>query len=274
MNAVQSLQKLEDSLKRSTRMPVVFLGHGSPMNVIEDNVFSRRWTELGRILPRPQAIVVVSAHWMTPGSTKVDSSAMPRTIYDFSGFPDALYAQKYPAKGDPQLAQEITALLADYNAQTDNSWGLDHGAWSVLKWLYPKADLPVFQLSIDTSKDLDWQLSIGKTLSELRDRGVLILGSGNVVHNLRALRFNGQAHDWAVEFDNYFVKHLTERNFSALTDVKEMGALMQMANPTLEHYAPALTIAGASGSKDELYFVTEGIELGAISMRSFIFHSA
>lgn len=156
MSVHQDLQALKDRLKNSDRMPVVFLGHGSPMNAIEDNEYSRSWAALGENLPRPQAILVVSAHWMTQGSTLVDVSALPRTIHDFRGFPQPLYQMQYPAKGAPDLAQEVVSLLASHHAEGDERWGLDHGAWSVLTWLYPNADVPVFQLSIDMTKDLDW----------------------------------------------------------------------------------------------------------------------
>lgn len=282
MGVELSLQRLQANLKTSTRMPLVFLGHGSPMNAIEDTAFSRSWTELGRILPRPQAILVVSAHWMTRGTTLVDVSPRPRIIHDFYGFPDALYAQQYPAQGDPELAAEVVTLLAEHRAQGDNSWGLDHGAWTLLKFLYPAADVPVFQLSVDLSKPLRWHLDLGKTLSSLRDRGVLILGSGNLVHNLSALRYDGNPHDWALEFDHQVAERLIGRDFNALSDQgssvpranKETGDLMRLAHPTLEHYIPALTIAGASRAKDELYFTTEGISLGSLSMRSFVFHGS
>ncbi|KYN83096.1 dioxygenase [Vibrio cidicii] len=272
MSLASSLEKLKHSLKKSPRMPLVFLGHGSPMNVIEDNPFSRSWAELGRSLPRPQAILVISAHWMTRGTTLVDVSAKPRTIHDFYGFPEELYAKQYPANGHPQLAGEVATLLSPYQVETDDTWGLDHGAWALLDALFPAADVPVFQLSVDITQTMDWHLRIGQTLSELRDRGVLILGSGNIVHNLRALRFDGKAHDWALEFDRFVADRLNERNFAVLADVSSMGQLMNMANPTLEHYAPALTIAGASSSKDELFFATETIDLGSIAMRSFVFH--
>ncbi|AEX21722.1 4,5-DOPA dioxygenase extradiol [Vibrio natriegens] len=274
MSVMSSLQKLKNRFKASPRMPVVFLGHGSPMNVIEDNEFTRSWVELGRTLPRPQAILVVSAHWMTQGSTLVDVSALPRTIHDFYGFPDALYEKQYPAKGHPELAKEVAALLSDHHVHTDDTWGLDHGAWSVLNSMFPAADVPVFQLSIDITKDMNWHLSIGKKLSELRDRGVLILGSGNIVHNLRALQFDGKPHDWAIEFDQYVADQLNNRDFKSLADVASMGSLLRMANPTLEHYAPALTIAGASNLKDELIYTSQGVELGSISMRSFVFNGA
>lgn len=274
MSVMSSLQKLKDRFKASPRMPVVFLGHGSPMNVIEDNEFTRSWAELGRTLPKPQAILVVSAHWMTQGSTLVDVSALPRTIYDFYGFPDELYEKQYPAKGHPQLANEVAALLSDHHVHTSDKWGLDHGAWSVLNSLFPAADVPVFQLSIDITKDMNWHLSIGKKLSELRDRGVLILGSGNIVHNLRALQFDGKPHDWAIEFDQFVTDRLNNRDFNSLTDAASMGSLLRIANPTLEHYAPAITIAGASSLKDELVYTSEGVELGSISMRSFVFNGA
>ena len=274
MNTKQLLQDLKDSLKASDRMPVVFIGHGNPMNAIEDTVFSRSWAELGRTLPRPQAIVVVSAHWMTRGTTLVDISAAPRTIHDFSGFPDELFAQQYPAPGNPELAREVVALLSSHHAEEDDRWGLDHGAWAILKFMYPTADVPVFQLSIDLSKDLDWHLGIGETLSELRDHGVLVLGSGNVVHNLGALRFDGELHDFAVEFDSLFATHMTDRNFDAVADRAGLGSLMRMAHPTLEHYIPALTIAGASNAKDALTFMTDSFDMGSVSMRSFLFHNS
>ncbi|PJC86462.1 4,5-DOPA dioxygenase extradiol [Vibrio sp. HA2012] len=272
MNVKTVLQQLKNRLKASPRMPVVFLGHGSPMNIIEDSSYKRSWHELGRSLPRPQAIVVISAHWMTRGTTLVDTSLVPRTIYDFYGFPDELYTEQYPAKGHPKLAGEVATLLSDFRVQKDDSWGLDHGAWAILKAMYPDADVPVFQLSVDITRDMGWHFEIGKALAELRDRGVLILGSGNVVHNLHALRFNGEPHSWAIEFDDFFARTLNERNFTALTDIRSMGNLMTMANPTFEHYVPALTIAGASDGRDELITTVEGIDLGAVSMRSFVFH--
>ena len=276
MPAPRTLNDLEAGLATSDRMPLVFLGHGSPMNAIEDTRFSRAWSELGKTLPRPKAILVVSAHWMTRGTTLVDVSDMPRTIHDFYGFPDALFAQRYPAPGNPALAREVVSLLASHHAEEDDSWGLDHGAWTVLKYLYPGADVPVFQVSIDMTRGLDYQLEIGKTLSDLRDRGVLILGSGNVVHNLGAVRWgaNSAPHDFALEFDTLFADRLTDRNFAALADRDGLGSLLRIAHPTVDHYLPALTIAGASDGRDELTFMTDSIDLGSISMRSFVFHAA
>ncbi|PWE29867.1 4,5-DOPA dioxygenase extradiol [Maritimibacter sp. 55A14] len=274
MSSAQALRDLHDSLPGSDRMPLVFLGHGSPMNAIEDTGFSRAWTQLGRSLPRPQAILVVSAHWMTRGSTLVNVSEMPRTIHDFSGFPDALYSEQYPAHGAPALARDVVALLASHRAAEDDTWGLDHGAWTVLKFLYPEADVPVFQISIDMTQDLPCQLEIGEALSALRDRGVLILGSGNVVHNLRAMQFGGAPLDFAVEFDTLFADRLIERDFSGLADRQGLGGLLTMAHPTVDHYLPALTIAGASDAKDSLTFMTDEIDLGSVSMRSFMFHAA
>ncbi len=272
MSIQTALDALKDRLRASDRMPVVFLGHGSPMNALEETGYARTWAELGQSLPRPQAILVVSAHWMTRGTTLVDVSAHPRTIHDFYGFPQPLYEMQYPAPGNPDLAREVVSLLASHHAEGDESWGLDHGSWAVLKWLYPEADVPVFQLSIDMSKDLDWHLEIGKHLSALRDRGVLILGSGNVVHNLRAMRPGGAALDWAEEFDGLVADRLEERNFAALADRQGLGSLLTMAHPSLDHYLPALTVAGAAGAGDALTFMNDSIDLGSVSMRSFVFH--
>ncbi|WP_425102166.1 4,5-DOPA dioxygenase extradiol [Tropicibacter sp. S64] len=274
MTTAERLRRLRDSLSASDRMPLVFLGHGSPMNAIEDTQFSRAWTELGRSLPRPQAILVVSAHWMTKGTTLVDVSAMPRTIHDFYGFPQALYEESYPAAGDPALAREVVTLLASHHGAEDDTWGLDHGAWAVLKFLYPGADVPVFQVSIDMTQDLPYHLEIGAVLSQLRDRGVLILGSGNVVHNLRAMRPGGAPQDFALEFDTLFTESLEARDFGRLADRKGLGSLLTMAHPSVDHYIPALTVAGASDEKDALTFMTDQIDLGSVSMRSFVFHAA
>ena len=275
MLKTRTLDDLKSLLAPSDRMPIVFLGHGSPMNAIEDTAYSRAWSKLGQSLPRPKAILVVSAHWMTRGTTLVDVSAMPKTIHDFYGFPDALFAQQYPASGDPALAREVVTLLASHHSDEDDTWGLDHGAWTILKFLYPDADVPVFQVSIDMGRGLEHQIEIGRTLSELRDRGVLILGSGNVVHNLRALQWSPKAkpHDWALEFDAIFENRLTDRDFGALADRKGLGSLLQMAHPSVDHYMPTLTIAGASDDRDDLTFMTDTIDMGSISMRSFVFHA-
>ena len=273
MSIAKSLENLKTRFKATDRMPAVFLGHGNPMNAIEDNPYRRDWAALGQSLPRPHAILVVSAHWATHGSTLVDVSQIPRTIHDFGGFPQTLYEQQYPAKGHPELAREVVSLLASHHAQEDETWGLDHGAWTVLKFLYPDADVPVFQLSIDMASDLDDHLAIGKALSELRNRGVLILGSGNIVHNLSRLQPNGHKADWAEEFDTLVAQKLADRDFGALTDRGGLGTLLHQAHPSVDHYIPALTIAGASHAQDNLSFMNEGFDLGTISMRSFVFHA-
>lgn len=275
MPVTRTLEDLKSNLSSSERMPLVFLGHGSPMNAIKDTGYSRIWTELGQTLPRPKAILVVSAHWMTRGTTLVDVSAVPKTIHDFYGFPDALFAEQYPAPGNPELARDVVTLLASHHADEDNTWGLDHGAWTLLKFLYPGADVPVFQVSIDMSKGLEHQLEIGHTLSKLRNRGVLILGSGNVVHNLGAVKWGAGAkpHDFALEFDALFAEKLESRDFAALSDRAGLGSLLRMAHPSVDHYLPALTIAGASDAGDDLTFMTDSIDLASVSMRSYVFHA-
>lgn len=275
MPVTRTLEDLKSNLSPSERMPLVFLGHGSPMNAIKDTGYSRIWTELGQTLPRPKAILVVSAHWMTRGTTLVDVSAVPKTIHDFYGFPDALFAEQYPAPGNPELARDVVTLLASHHADEDNTWGLDHGAWTLLKFLYPGADVPVFQVSIDMSKGLEHQLEIGHTLSKLRNRGVLILGSGNVVHNLGAVKWGAGAkpHDFALEFDALFAEKLESRDFAALSDRAGLGSLLRMAHPSVDHYLPALTIAGASDAGDDLTFMTDSIDLASVSMRSYVFHA-
>lgn len=272
MSVTQSLQKLKDSLKASDRMPVVFLGHGSPMNAIEDNDYSRSWTHLGESLPKPQAILVVSAHWMTRGSTLVNVSAVQPTIHDFYGFPQELFDQQYPAPGAPEVAKEVISILASHHAEGDDTWGLDHGAWTVLKFLYPEANVPVFQLSIDMTEDLPHHVEIGKALKELRNKGVLILGSGNVVHNLRTMRYGINPYDWAVEFDELVASKLAERDLAALSDRNSLGSLLKMAHPSVDHYLPALTIAGAADDKDNLLFMNSSIDIASVSMRSFIYY--
>lgn len=272
MSLRQDLQTLTDRLDRSPRMPALFLGHGSPMNAIQDNAYSRSWQTLGAHLPRPQAILVVSAHWMTQGTTLIDISAHPRTIHDFYGFPKALYQESYPAPGHPALAQEVALMLADHKVQTDETWGLDHGAWQVLKFLYPKADVPVFQLSIDMDRDLDWHLELGTALSALRDRGVLILGSGNIVHNLPAMTKGAAPFDWAQAFDTRFAERLEDRDFAALADRKTFDGAFMQSHPTHDHYLPSLSVLGAARTDDEITHLNTSIDLGSVSMRSFIFH--
>lgn len=274
MTTATTLDALRDRLRPSDRMPVVFLGHGSPMNALHETSYSRSWRDLGETLPRPQAILVVSAHWMTKGTTLVDVSALPRTIHDFRNFPQALYEMTYPAPGDPDLARDVVSLLASHNSAEDDSWGLDHGSWAVLKFLYPDADVPVFQVSIDMSADLDHHIEIGRALADLRGRGVLIMGSGNIVHNLPRMNPGGAPQDFAVEFDGFFAERLEARDVAALADRAGMGRLLSEAHPTVDHYLPALTIAGASSPEDDLTFMTDAIDFGSVSMRSFVFHGA
>lgn len=249
-------------------MPAVFLGHGSPMNAIAANDFTASWQRLGRNVPRPNAILSISAHWLTPGSIKVLSTSRPRTIHDFGGFPDELYRQQYPAPGSPEYATQTIALLEHSHAAPDENWGLDHGTWSVLKHVYPNADVPVYQLSIDYSRPPRWHYELAQQLSQLRRSGVLVLGSGNVVHNLQTLRPGGQPYDWALEFDEMLAARLQGGDVEAAVDMLDSGPLARLAHPTHDHYLPLLYVLGLRDPDEMPNFFTTGFDLGSVSMRS------
>jgi 4,5-DOPA dioxygenase extradiol len=252
------------------RMPTLFVGHGSPMNAITDNDYSRSWRKLGESLPTPRAILCVSAHWMTRGTTLVHIGPHPKTIHDFGGFPAELYAQQYPAPGAPDAAQAAIDLVRSSHLKGDTEWGLDHGAWSVLLKMFPKADIPVFQLSLDLSKPPMEHFELARELKPLRERGVLIIGSGNIVHNLRALVRGAPPYDWAEDFDARAANAITRRDFAALARPASLAPTLRLAHPTLEHYLPALFPLGVGDDKDELSFFNDSIDMGSISMRSFV----
>ena len=252
------------------RMPVLFVGHGSPMNAIEENAFTGTLETLAKKLPRPKAVCVVSAHWVTAGS-EVLAVEKPKTIHDFYGFPRALYEVQYPAPGAPDEARR---LVDDLRLRPDHHWGFDHGAWSVLRHMYPKADVPVFQVSLDHHRTLEDHLALGTELASLRKRGVLILGSGNLVHNLRQMNGQMQAkpHAWALEFDTR-VKNAIERRDSQSLSAPDTwgGTLLSNAHPTLEHYLPILYCMGSTDEEDRVSYPYEGFDLGSISMRMVLF---
>jgi 4,5-DOPA dioxygenase extradiol len=255
------------------KMPVLFVGHGSPMNAIEHNAFTETLSELSARLPRPKAVCVVSAHWVTAG-TQVQVSAHPRTIHDFYGFPRPLYEVQYPAPGAPAEAEQ---LASNPKIASDDQWGLDHGSWSVLRHLYPKADVPAFQLSLDERRSFKEHLELGREIQSLRERGVLILGSGNIVHNLRRIDWDEPhgAYDWAVEFDARVKTAVDARDAGALAGPQQWGdALLAMAHPTVEHYLPLLYCMGSIDERDEVSYPYEGFDFGSISMRMILFGSS
>jgi 4,5-DOPA dioxygenase extradiol len=256
----------------SQRMPVVFFGHGSPMNAIEDNRYVRAWRALGAELPRPRAILAISAHWYVP-ATLVTANEHPRTIHDFGGFPRELYAVQYPAPGDLDLAGRVTELLAAFNAEGDERWGLDHGTWSVLCHVYPKADVPVVQLSIDETLEPGLHFEIGTLLQPLRDEGVTIVASGNVVHNLEAFAWGRhaiQTFDWAQRFETQARELLALRNFDPLIDYGSLGEDARLSAPTPDHYLPLLYAMGATDERDRISFPIDGIDGGSVSMLSVL----
>ncbi len=257
-------------LPATPRMPALFVGHGSPMNAITDNAYSREWRKLGDSLPTPSAILCVSAHWMTRGTTLVHVAARPKTIHDFGGFPQALYDAQYPAPGAPGVARATIELVRASHIKEDTEWGLDHGAWSVLIKMFPKADIPVFQLSLDLAKPPSEHFALAQELKPLREKGVLIIGSGNIVHNLMALVRGGQTYDWAEDFDARAAKAIGQRDFRALAKPLSLAKTLPLAHPTLEHYLPVLFPAAVADDQDELSFFNTGIEMGSISMRSFV----
>lgn len=254
----------------SQRMPVIFLGHGNPMNAIQDNVWARSWADLGRRLPRPRAVLSVSAHWYIP-ETAVTAMPAPRTIHDFGGFPQALFDVQYPAPGDPDLAARVQAVLSPLPVRADMSWGLDHGTWSVLRHVFPQADIPVVQLAINREQPPEFHYQLGQRLRPLRDEGVLILGSGNVVHNLRAYAWkdpSAEPFDWAAHFENLACELIQSGNHAPLIDYPSLGEAALLSIPTPDHYLPLLYVLGASEPGEAVRFNNKGTEGASMSMLS------
>lgn len=246
-------------------MPALFVGHGNPMNAIEDNGFSRTWAELGASLPRPRGIVCVSAHWETDGSC-VTAMEQPATIHDFSGFPAALENMDYPAPGSPELAARVMAAARSTRIRPDRSWGLDHGAWSVLCRMYPLADIPVVQVSLDAGAPPDFHYGLGRELGGLRKEGILLIGSGNMVHNLRIMAWQEQGFDWAVESDRAMADLIAAADHQALIDYARIPHARK-AIPTEEHYLPLLYVLGAAQAGEPVAFFNASVTLGSVSMR-------
>lgn len=254
------------------RMPVLFIGHGSPMNALADNAYTQWLGSLGKELPRPKAILCISAHWLTVG-TFITSAKNPKTIHDFGGFPQPLFAIQYPAPGSLDTVKAVQELIQDPLIVSDDEWGFDHGSWSVLRHMYPNADIPLVQLSIDSNQPPEYHYKLGKQLARLRDQGILILGSGNIVHNLGQIRWQSDAPacDWAVEFDSWIKAKLEKRDFSAILSESLGTAAGRLSIPTPDHFYPLLYVLGASDTKDNLIFEYEEIQNASISMLSISF---
>jgi 4,5-DOPA dioxygenase extradiol len=253
------------------RMPAIFYGHDNPMNAIEDNVYTRVWQSFGERFPRPSAILAISAHWLTRG-TAVTAMTQPETIHDFAGFPAELFHVKYPAPGSPTLAERIRALLAPIPVTLDHSWGLDHGTWPVLCKTFPDADVPVVQLSIDVNLSPAEHFALGQRLAALRNEGVMIIGSGNILHNLRrmTMRMPNEGFDWAHRFNDAIVKAISNKDFESLIQYNNLGEDAALSVPTSEHFLPLLYVLGNYSENDQLEIMANSLQLGSISMTSVV----
>ena len=252
----------------ANRMPAIFFGHGNPMNAIVDNAYTRGWAEIGESLPRPKAILCVSAHWYIP-ETAVTAVDTPRTIHDFGGFPRELYQIDYPAPGSPELASRVAELLAPTPVGLDESWGLDHGTWSVLCHVFPNAEIPVVQLSIDETQPPEFHYELGQRIAPLRDEGILIIGSGNLVHNLPSYawgRHGVEAFDWAVRFEKQAREFLLANDHAPLIGYENLSEDARLSAPTPDHYLPLLYVMGSRIEGDDVTFPVEGVDGGSVSM--------
>lgn len=268
---LKDLNKVVNSFENTPKMPVLFLGHGSPMNAIEENEFVQGFRKVSTEITKPKAILCISAHWETKG-TKVTAMKNPRTIHDFGGFPKKLFEVQYPAPGHPDLAQETKELINTTNIELDNNWGLDHGAWSVIKHMYPNADVPVIQLSLDYTKEPKYHYELASELDKLREKGILIVGSGNLVHNLRKVVWSKlnetYAFDWAKEANDKMVRHIINGNHDELINYSKLGNEVELAIPTAEHYLPLLYVLALQGKNENVSIFNDLPVGGSLSMTS------
>ncbi|HPH36176.1 MAG TPA: 4,5-DOPA dioxygenase extradiol [Sediminibacterium sp.] len=273
MTTLSLFKNFTDTLKEQEQlMPVLFIGHGSPMNGIEDTIFSRNWTQMAKDIPTPNAVLVVSAHWLSRG-TKITAMDFPKTIHDFGGFPPELFAVQYPAPGNPILAKETAGLIHSTQVELDHDWGLDHGTWTVVRHMYPDANIPVLQLSIDYTKAPQWHYDLAKEIHALRKKGVLIIGSGNMVHNLRMVAWDKlnepeYGYDWALTMNEKFKQLISSRDYTSLINYESLGTAAKLAIPTSEHYLPLLYTLGLSDSKDTISFFNDKAVGGSLTMTS------
>lgn len=269
---LNDLQNISDQFTKTEKMPVLFLGHGSPMNAIEENQFVRGFREISKKIPTPNAILCISAHWFTKG-TFVTSGEIQKTIHDFYGFPPELFAVQYPAKGNPALAKETVELLSPNPVIETDSWGLDHGAWSVIRHLYPEANIPVIQMSIDYTKSAQYHFELAEKLSKLRDKGILIIGSGNIIHNLRLIDWRnintvGAGWDWAIEARAKTNEWILDGNYQNLINFEKQGTALQNAVPTPDHYLPLIYTLGLKKKTEEISLFNDELIGGSLSMTS------
>lgn len=273
IDTLSSFKNFTDGLEQQEHlMPVLFIGHGSPMNGIEDNEFSRRWSAMAKEIPVPKAVLVVSAHWFTKG-THITAMDFPQTIHDFGGFPKELYQVQYPAPGNPALAKEAASLIHSTNVDLAHDWGLDHGTWTVVRHMYPKADIPVLQLSIDYTKDAQYHYELAKEIYSLRKKGVLIIGSGNLVHNLRMVAWDklyepNFSYDWASQINQTFKELIVDGSHDKLIHYQNLGKEALLAIPTPEHYLPLIYTLGLKGKNDNISFFNDIAVGGSLTMTS------
>lgn len=271
--ALHTFKNWTDSLiETDEKHPVLFIGHGSPMNGIEDNEFSQTWAKMGREITKPKAVLVISAHWLTRG-THITAMDEPKTIHDFGGFPKALFDVQYPAKGDPELAQAAAKLITTTNVELDHDWGLDHGTWTVVRHMYPNADIPVLQLSIDYGREPQYHYDLTKQLAALRKKGVLIIGSGNMVHNLRMIDWQNMntpnfGFDWAIEMNSIFKQKINDGNHADLINYEKLNKAATLAIPSPDHYYPLLYSLGLQDSKDSISIFNDKMVGGSLNMTS------
>ena len=270
LSSLKALEKLSEPLQSTSLMPVFFFGHGTPMNAIEENEFSKEWERIGNSMPKPNAVLCISAHWLTRG-TFITAMEQPKTIHDFGGFPKALFDVEYPAPGSPALAKETSSLIHDISVGLDQDWGLDHGCWSVVKHLYPKADVPVIQLSIDYNQPAQFHYDLAKQLSALRRKGILIIGSGNLVHNLGMIdrEMVESGYDWATEANEKMKKFMENRDHEALIRFRDQGRAFDLAIPTPDHYFPMLYSIALQEKNEDLQFFNDKAVMGSLTMTSF-----